>query len=547
MVGVFVDSRKPPDDPVDLVSLGTQVCSTARFHFISQDGGSANKSGADGDARRSLRRLAARFFTISSLKFIQGIERSFLDRFVARDDATGERRVARDAIHIAAPRLSEDGKLHYSPHDLEKIGDLNLDVIVNYHSLLIGAELFALTKNGVLAFQWGLAGFNSEYAAFPETVEKRSFTKLAITQFVDDGKNFNTLIEGRISTKFPYSRNKDAIFRNRPYYLCVVLDRMAKNGVSTSIVGSGECVEADSGRHYWLNVVKYVASILKFAVRKKFICLLGAPRRRWNIAFMPGSWETLADGVTARGAKRIANVENHFLADPFVITENSRNVCYAENYDNAKGNGCIVAYELGENEATLLGDVLHEPFHLSFPYVFRFDGKIYMCPECSEVRQIRLYECVEFPLKWKMSHVLLDNLSAADTMIFEHEGRWWMFTNIDTVGLGDHCDKLYIYYADTPLAADWRPHAKNPISLDASSARNGGLLFDAAGVPHRVAQRQEFRVYGKAFTVRKIVELSPTEFRESEVLSSDAVFGQEVEASHHLHCNGQMMVFDLFA
>ena len=35
-------------------------------------------------------------------------------------------------------------------------------------------------------------------------------------------------------------------------------------------------------------------------------------------------------------------------------------------------------------------DPLHEPFHLSFPYLFEHDGALFMCPETSENRDIRI-------------------------------------------------------------------------------------------------------------------------------------------------------------
>ena len=42
-----------------------------------------------------------------------------------------------------------------------------------------------------------------------------------------------------------------------------------------------------------------------------------------------------------------------------------------------------------------------------------------MCPETSEKNEIRIYECVKFPIKWKYSRTLIKNIYAVDTILFQ--------------------------------------------------------------------------------------------------------------------------------
>ncbi len=149
-------------------------------------------------------------------------------------------------------------------------------------------------------------------------------------------------------------------------------------------------------------------------------------------------------------ANRIENPPHCYLADPFVITEGGRDFCFAEEYDLETKRGSIVVYELEKKGAKRHGTAISEPFHMSFPYLFRFNDKLYMCPETSEKREIRLYECVDFPLHWKFCTTLMDDISAADTMIFEKDGRWWMFTNIDPTNVADYGSELFIFHWITP-------------------------------------------------------------------------------------------------
>ena len=42
-------------------------------------------------------------------------------------------------------------------------------------------------------------------------------------------------------------------------------------------------------------------------------------------------------------------------------------------------------------------EIINEPFHMSFPNVFKFENEFYMMPENSESNQLRLYNAVDFP------------------------------------------------------------------------------------------------------------------------------------------------------
>lgn len=90
---------------------------------------------------------------------------------------------------------------------------------------------------------------------------------------------------------------------------------------------------------------------------------------RWSVAFAKSDWKSL---VMWRG-KKIKNPPNHFLADPFVIDAGDESYCFVEDYDYKTALGCIAAYELSDDGARRVGEAIAEPFHMSFPYVFKYD------------------------------------------------------------------------------------------------------------------------------------------------------------------------------
>ena len=57
-------------------------------------------------------------------------------------------------------------------------------------------------------------------------------------------------------------------------------------------------------------------------------------------------------------------------------------------------------YKLSPGTICKIGIALIEEFHLSYPYLFEFKDDLYMCPETGEKGEIRLYKCIDFPLKW---------------------------------------------------------------------------------------------------------------------------------------------------
>jgi hypothetical protein len=128
-------------------------------------------------------------------------------------------------------------------------------------------------------------------------------------------------------------------------------------------------------------------------------------------------------------------------------------------------------------------------------------------------------------------------------MMVRHDDRWWLLTNIDPEGGGEHSSELHAFYSDDLLAGTWIPHDRNPIVADPAVARNGGVLQDTNGL-FRVAQQHGFLQYGTAFTINQIVRLSPTEYREDRVARIPPTFSDTAIGTHHLHSNGRVTAFD---
>ena len=263
---------------------------------------------------------------------------------------------------------------------------------------------------------------------------------------------------------------------------------------------------------------------------------------RWAVAYQHAPDWRAAD---LSQCAVIDNPPGRFFADPFVWRGEDAHYLFVEDYHDRDRRGRISAIRVRADGCDILGPVLEEPFHLSFPFLFEADGALYMCPETHQAREIRLYRCEGFPDRWRHVRTLMRDVDAVDTMIFPYADRWRMLTNIDASALGDHGSELYLFDAPRFDAEDWRAHPSNPVVFDAARARNGGLILGAGGAVHRVFQRHGFDRYGAAMGVAEIKHISQTNYSEEIVREIAPDFLPRLGGAHSLSWRDGLLAIDI--
>ena len=81
----------------------------------------------------------------------------------------------------------------------------------------------------------------------------------------------------------------------------------------------------------------------------------------------------------------------------------------------------------------------------------------YMIPETKQNKTIELYQCNEFPHKWEFLKTLMVNVEAVDSTLFEHMGKWWLFTNLVESIVKKSINKLI-----GPLIIKEKPRTNHP-------------------------------------------------------------------------------------
>lgn len=157
--------------------------------------------------------------------------------------------------------------------------------------------------------------------------------------------------------------------------------------------------------------------------------------------------------------------------------------------------------------------VLTEPFHLSYPYVFRWNGDVYMIPETARNRSVRLYRANRFPFRWSHVSTLLTGMRFADSSILRYADLWWLFTD---AGKDSKSPELRLYFSKE-LPGPWTEHPCSPLAGgDPHSSRPGGRVILVSGTPCRFSQNV-YPLYGTDVRAFEILELTPTTYRERQV------------------------------
>lgn len=122
-------------------------------------------------------------------------------------------------------------------------------------------------------------------------------------------------------------------------------------------------------------------------------------------------------------AAHVRDVPALFVADPFVVRTDDHWWLFFEVLHATLRRGQIgVAVSRNGWEWEYCRIVLDEPFHLSYPLVFEWNGAYYMTPETASQRQVRLYRAVDFPFRWEYVATLLEDDDYLDPTPFFYQG-----------------------------------------------------------------------------------------------------------------------------
>jgi hypothetical protein len=294
--------------------------------------------------------------------------------------------------------------------------------------------------------------------------------------------------------------------------------------------------KAPSNPRAVLLIIRQFSKIILRALQKSFFL------EQWFLMF------GLADDISfsLRKFKKIMPPKGIWWADPHVIFKNSTYYVFIEEliYKTMKGHISVIEIDKKGNFSKPI-KVLEKDYHLAYPFVFEWKGTVYMIPESSENRTIELYECLEFPYKWRHKLNMMEGIFAVDTTLLYYHKQWWLFTNIvENEGAG-YDDELFLFYSDDVFTNDWKGHPLNPIVSDVKKARPAGRIFQSQGKLYRPSQDCS-KIYGYGFNINEIVVLTETEYVEKTISTVKPNWGKSVKGTHTFTYEKGLTIIDAF-
>ena len=177
-----------------------------------------------------------------------------------------------------------------------------------------------------------------------------------------------------------------------------------------------------------------------------------APGGNWSVGFQEVSnvleFEIEPEGIiTWQKVNGITKKEIAYIADPFFLKVKDTFNLFVEIKGNDNADIALFTSLDGE-DYRYKGIVLDEPFHLSYPQVFRHKENFYMLPETKGANQVLLYKAEMFPYKWKVHDTLIKNKALKDPSVLLSE-------ELNLIVAVDDELKQFMYTADS-LNGKWK-------------------------------------------------------------------------------------------
>jgi hypothetical protein len=432
---------------------------------------------------------------------------------------------------------------------VERLQNARLDVIVHAGTRSLGGDVLDAARHGVWSFQLGgHDGSGLEPIYFWEVRDRLPVSSLALRRLAGRSQPASTLAKLVVTTEAGLSRARNTL---RPCWgaTTLLIQKLRELHDREHVTVAGPTAAAEiplpgqrRGRPTGADLVGWLAPEVGRRAARRLRRIGRSPVTFWKLAVRVGGRKIAASDSAMDGFRWVASPPGRFFADPFLMRDDDGRSLWLffEDYDYAVRRGRLSCARVEPDGA--LGEihqVLDKPYHLSYPYVFRHDGALFMIPESRGAGQIQLYRCTHFPDRWEFERTLLP-YAGIDTSIWIEHGTCWLFTTLTPSRVT--APQAWLFSADS-LTGPWRVHPASPISTDVRNARSAGALFRHGGKLLRPTQDCG-PAYGYSFTLNEIVELSSTRLVERPLVTVTPDWSPGLVATHSYALAGDVEFVD---
>jgi len=271
---------------------------------------------------------------------------------------------------------------------------------------------------------------------------------------------------------------------------------------------------------------------------------------KMRLLFIDEKWVVLTrkESEPARswqGFRRLRAPRGSFWADPFLIAVDGQRYLLMEEFSVAEGKAHIVL-GITDDQGRIRSHVpvLKRPYHLSYPFIFQWQGGFYMIPETGGHGTIELYASSPDLMSWSFVMNLMQGIEARDTTLYFDGQRWWLMTCMAENRGCNLFDELFLFSAKEFKTTAWTPHPANPVVSDVRHARPAGALLHLDGKLYRPAQDCSRR-YGSNLMLCEIAKLDEREYSETPRPFVEGPRPKKMVAAHTLNHTSGLTVVDV--
>ncbi|APG94680.1 hypothetical protein [Sinorhizobium americanum] len=420
-----------------------------------------------------------------------------------------------------------------------QIAELGLDLVIRMSPNGMPDDAVGHLRYGEWAFSFSdQKARGCEWFSYREIARNAACVDLSL--YVRFGAGVGEIAASSFNIKFSALRNINFVKERAATLLMRELSRLA----DSTELRSTPRPSPDTAPPTTGELVKYVGGLTGRLAGRAFKAVqkkTGSGSAVWTLYTGSGR----IDSFEPRGSVEIPSTRDDIRADPFLLEHEGACYLFYEAYANGDRKAHIAVGRLDGDRLEPIGIALDCHYHLSYPFVFRDGGEIFMMPETHQSKRIEIWRCVEFPLKWELHSTALNGLSAADSVLTRHADRWWLFTNLSEYhAYEDHCSELHIFEVDGPALSRITPHRRNPVVIGSTFARNAGRIFARDDRVFRPSQRNAHGIYGYGLNIMEIEQLDLDTYSEKCVRTIEPDFKPGLVGCHHFDAAGDRYVLD---
>ena len=430
---------------------------------------------------------------------------------------------------------------------MDKIKRERIDLILKFNNTDFKGKILSLATFGIWELVYGKAKTDAEKAAIYAAFNSEK-TLTATLQKLHNESNSGYVIDTYLA-----SADELSVFINQNL-ICWKTHMMIPRNIEKLIQSPTKFIDEKSKdiSFFKVNNISYPAN----SEMIKPLLMLGYKNiiSRIDRLFYKAQWSIYyAENESAvhfqrdlSKFKKIDTPKHLFWADPFVIDKDNKSYIFFEDYiyKTGKGHISVIEYDHKTKSTTKPSIVIDTAYHQSYPFIMEYEGEIYMIPEGSKDKDIKLYKAADFPHKWEVVRTFFQGKEAVDMTLFYNEGKWWLFANmIEETGQSLN-EELYIFYCDDFRTDEWKPHQKNPVIRSIQTSRPAGKIISYNGTLYRPSQNS-VGSYGYSTNFNRILKLTSEEYQEEFVSEITPHFIKNAQAIHTYNSSEKLTVIDV--